>query len=75
MALEIPCSNCGLRPYTEFAFGGELRPTRADSPEEDFARVFLPSNVQGVQRERWFHLFGCRRWTTLARDTTSNRIC
>jgi sarcosine oxidase subunit delta len=37
--------------------------------------VFLPSNVQGVQRERWFHLFGCRRWTTLARDTTSNRIC
>jgi heterotetrameric sarcosine oxidase delta subunit len=36
--------------------------------------VFLRENVPGVQEERWFHLFGCRRWLTVRRDTVSNRI-
>ena len=26
MTLEIACPNCGTRPHTEFAFGGEERP-------------------------------------------------
>ena len=28
VALRSPCPNCGRRPSTEFAFGGELRPAR-----------------------------------------------
>jgi heterotetrameric sarcosine oxidase delta subunit len=74
VALQIPCPNCGPRPYTEFAFGGEERPTTSPDPESDFARVFLPSNTAGPQRERWFHALGCRAWFTVVRDTTTNRI-
>jgi UDPglucose--hexose-1-phosphate uridylyltransferase len=42
--------------------------------EADFARLYLRENVAGVQEERWFHAYGCRRWLTLRRDTTTNRI-
>jgi heterotetrameric sarcosine oxidase delta subunit len=74
VTIEIPCPNCGRRPFTEFSFGGELRPVEASDPEEDFERVYLPSNAAGIQEERWFHAFGCRRWLTLRRDTVTNRI-
>lgn len=74
MGLKIPCPNCGLREYTEFTFGGELRPLEASDPGEDFARVTLRENAAGLQEERWYHLYGCRRWLTLRRDTVTNRI-
>jgi len=74
VTIEIPCPNCGRRPFTEFSFGGELRPVEVSDPEEDFERVYLPSNAAGIQEERWFHAFGCRRWLTLRRDTVTNRI-
>jgi sarcosine oxidase subunit delta len=74
VGLKIDCPHCGLRPYTEFAFGGELRDVRSPDAETDFERVYLPTNGAGLQRERWFHAFGCRRWLTLTRDTVTNRI-
>ena len=75
MGLKIPCPNCGLRPYTEYTFGGELRPLDAAGDREaDFRRVYLRENAPGPQRERWFHAYGCRRWLTLRRDTVNNRI-
>jgi heterotetrameric sarcosine oxidase delta subunit len=74
VALEIPCMHCGSRPHTEFTFGGELRPIEAADPEDDFARVYLKENLAGPQRERWFHAMGCKRWTTLTRNTRSNAI-
>ena len=74
MGLNVPCPTCGPRPYTEFAFGGELRPIEAEDANGDFDRVFLRENVDGVQVERWFHLFGCRRWLTVRRDTRTDRI-
>ena len=55
-------------------WGGELRPLEADGPEADFERVFLPENIAGPQRERWFHAFGCRRWLTVVRDTRANEV-
>jgi heterotetrameric sarcosine oxidase delta subunit len=72
----IPCPRCGRRPYTEFSFGGELRATTIEPEEarENLERVWLRDNAAGVQRERWFHRDGCRRWLTLDRDTTSNEI-
>ena len=73
MTLEIACPNCGARPHTEFAFGGEDRPHAAD-PGTDFERVFYPSNVEGAQRERWYHALGCRSWFVVTRDTRTNRI-
>ena len=74
MGLKIPCPHCGLRPFTEFSFGGEFREPESSSPEEDFRRVWLPDNAAGAQEERWFHAYGCRRWLTISRDTLTNRI-
>jgi sarcosine oxidase subunit delta len=74
VGLKIPCPHCGLRPYTEFAFGGELRPLEARDVDDDFARVYLRENAPGEQEERWYHLYGCRRWLTIRRDTVTNRI-
>jgi methylglutamate dehydrogenase subunit B len=74
VALKIDCPHCGLRPYTEFTFGGELREIHSPDARADFERVYLPTNAAGPQRERWFHAFGCRRWLTLTRDTVTNRI-
>ena len=74
MSLKIPCPNCGQRPYTEFSFGGELRELAAESAHEDFVRVYLRENAPGPQEERWFHAAGCRRWLTLTRDTSTNKI-
>lgn len=74
MSLLVPCPHCGERPYSEFSFGGELRPIEAPDADAEFARVYLRENAAGVQEERWFHLLGCRRWLTLHRDTVANRI-
>jgi methylglutamate dehydrogenase subunit B len=74
VALRIPCPHCGWRPFTEFTFGGELRPIDAERADGDFARVFWRENAAGPQRERWFHSLGCRRWMTLTRDTRNNGI-
>jgi heterotetrameric sarcosine oxidase delta subunit len=82
MALMVTCPNCGPRPYSEFWFGGEQLPhpaaahgaSGADALEEDFGRVWLRTNAAGVQRERWFHHAGCRRWHVAERDTRSNEF-
>jgi sarcosine oxidase subunit delta len=74
MTLSIPCGHCGERPSTEFAFGGEWRELDAPDVEADFARVYLPENPEGTQRERWFHAMGCRMWTTTVRDTRTNVV-
>ena len=74
MGIKDPCPNCGPRDHTEFTFGGELRPMDASDADEDFRRVYLRENAPGEQEERWFHLFGCRRWLTLRRDTVTNAM-
>lgn len=74
MGVMVPCPNCGPREYTEFTFGGELRDVSSPDPESDFRRIYLRDNLAGVQVERWFHVFGCRRWLTLRRDTVTNEI-
>jgi sarcosine oxidase, subunit delta len=69
MGFRIECPNCGPRSYREFRFGGEAR--GGDSVVE---RVWFRDNVAGPQHERWFHEAGCRRWTTVVRDTTTNEF-
>jgi heterotetrameric sarcosine oxidase delta subunit len=70
----VECPLCGDRPFTEFSFGGELREVSSPDPASDFRRVYLRENVAGVQQERWYHAAGCKRWVSLARDTTTNRF-
>ena len=76
VALRLNCPHCGSRAFTEFWFGGELRPTWQPgiSPEDDYRRLWLPENAAGRQTERWFHFAGCRRWLTVERDTVTNEI-
>ena len=74
MALKIPCPHCGEREFAEFSFGGELRAIDSPDPGSDFVRVYLRDNAAGVQTERWFHAYGCRRWLTLRRNTVTNEI-
>lgn len=73
MSVTIRCPHCGPRPSPEFVYGGEWRDLDAGDEAADFERVFLRDNVAGPQRERWFHAFGCRRWTTVTRDTVTQR--
>ena len=53
---------------------GRAPDLEASDAESDFARVVLPRNVAGVHEERWFHLLGCRRWTTVWRDTRTDEV-
>ena len=36
--------------------------------------AFITSNLEGWTTERWSHSFGCRRWMTIRRATTTDRV-
>jgi sarcosine oxidase, subunit delta len=76
MALHIPCPHCGARPVEEFIYGEipQVPDSLTGDDARDLDRSFMRSNPEGVQTERWFHLFGCRRWLTLRRDTRTDMI-
>jgi heterotetrameric sarcosine oxidase delta subunit len=75
MGFKIDCPSCGRRSYHEFWFGGELKPYNPEADfDEDYRNTWLRDNACGIQRERWFHFAGCRRWMTLDRDTRTNDV-
>jgi heterotetrameric sarcosine oxidase delta subunit len=80
MTLKVTCPHCGPRYTTEFWFGGAMEPHAVpaapgvDALTADFDRVWLRTNVAGVQAERWFHHAGCRRWLVVDRDTRTNEF-
>ena len=76
MSLEIPCAHCGPRPVAEFLFGEIPRvPDSITDPDErDVDRGFMHDNAEGRVVERWFHAMGCRRWTTIERDTRTDEV-
>jgi len=74
---ELECPRCGRRPLDEFVFGGERRPVPpelTDADDVDFDGVMLFDNPDGPATERWFHAAGCRRWSTVVRDTHLDRV-
>lgn len=77
--LRIPCPFCGERAESEFTFGGPshiLRPEPAEviSDKEWAEYLFFRDNPRGVHFERWQHVFGCRQWFNLGRDTVTHEI-
>jgi heterotetrameric sarcosine oxidase delta subunit len=75
--LTIVCPHCGPRPVEEFRFGGELPEPPSTLIEEfdrDLDRVWMFTNIEGVQTEQWFHEAGCHRWHTTHRDTSLDRF-
>lgn len=75
--LAIPCTSCGPRSVEEFRWGGAF-PHVPDHVVGDEARnldyVWFLDNDAGVITERWFHEAGCRRWSTVRRDTRTDMV-
>ncbi len=76
MSFLVPCPNCGPRDVNEFSCAGEVtsRPTGQPSLRELMAYVHFRRNVAGVQREWWYHRFGCQTWFLAERDTRTNEV-
>jgi heterotetrameric sarcosine oxidase delta subunit len=75
--LLIPCPWCGSRSDVEFTPGGEAHLARPGPEVSDQAwgeYQYFRANLKGVQTERWFHAYGCRRWFNLVRDTVTHEI-
>ena len=77
--LLIACPYCGEREEREFHCGGEAHIERPEDPEalDDAAwasYLFYRGNPMGLQFERWQHIYGCRQWFNVARDTRSHEI-
>jgi heterotetrameric sarcosine oxidase delta subunit len=72
----LPCPNCGPRDVNEFTCAGEVtvRPKRSPSLRELCEYVYFRRNVAGVQREWWYHRFGCEVWFQAERDTRTNEV-
>jgi sarcosine oxidase subunit delta len=63
MSFLLNCPNCGLRDVSEFRYGGQI-----------LAQLAVGGNLPGVQQERWYHRFGCRRWLAARRDVRTNTV-
>ena len=76
MSIRIPCPHCGERPLQEFVLGEipEVPDSITDPEERAFDRAFMHGNVAGPVTERWFHVYGCRRWVTVRRDTRDDAL-
>jgi heterotetrameric sarcosine oxidase delta subunit len=72
----LTCPVCGPREVNEFRYAGEVtrRPAGTPSPRELASYVHFRDNVAGVQREWWYHRFGCELWFLAERDTRTNEV-
>jgi heterotetrameric sarcosine oxidase delta subunit len=76
MSFLLPCPNCGPRDVNEFTCAGEVtvRPKGSPSLRELCEYVYFRRNVAGIQREWWYHRFGCEVWFQAERDTRTNEV-
>ena len=76
MSFLLNCPNCGPRDVNEFACAGEVtsRPKALPDLRGLTDYVYFRRNVAGVQREWWYHRFGCEIWFLAERDTRTNEI-
>jgi len=76
MSFLLACPHCGLRDVNEFAYAGEVteRPRTSPTVHELSAYVYFRRNTAGVQREWWYHRFGCEAWFLAERDTRTNEV-
>src|ERR687887_521557 len=76
MSFLLTCPNCGPRDVNEFAYAGEVTRRPAENPTQGElgSYVYFRQNVAGVQREWWYHRFGCELWFLAERDTRTNEV-
>jgi heterotetrameric sarcosine oxidase delta subunit len=79
MTLRITCDHCGTRAINEFVHGEVVdvpEGVYSDGPDGDDARdvdrAYMHNNTAGDITEAWFHLYRCRRWVHLSRNTETD---
>ena len=75
--MRIPCPHCGERGVEEFQYRGEAGLVRPAADAELAAwhdYVYLRRNPAGPHRELWQHLYGCRRWLEVTRNTRTHAV-
>ncbi|MGH8670924.1 MAG: sarcosine oxidase subunit delta [Burkholderiales bacterium] len=72
----LKCPINGMRPLSEFAYGGEYR----DMPDPDRASdtvwaayVFNRNGAPGVKKEWWYHI-ASGTWFIAERDTLTDKV-
>ena len=60
----------------EFHYQGEVtvRPKETPTLRDLASYLYFRKNVAGVQREWWYHRFGCQAWFHAERDTRTNEV-
>lgn len=76
MSLKLICPHCGSRPIEEFMYGEipQVPEQLTDPDERDIDRAFMLKNPEGETLEAWFHVYGCRRWLRVRRDSRLDKI-
>lgn len=71
----VPCPLNGLRPESEFVYGGEVRVPPALTCDDATwaAYVFNRSGVPGLKREWWYHV-ASGFWFIAERDTLTGEF-
>ncbi|MFQ5556650.1 MAG: sarcosine oxidase subunit delta [Acidimicrobiales bacterium] len=73
----VPCPNCGPRNSADLRYVGEsqVRPDPATaSPRQWRSYLYLRRNPAGPVTEIWFCRYGCRRYFSAVRDTSTNEF-
>lgn len=73
---QLCCPLNGVRPVSEFAYGGEVRaiPDPDTCSDEDWtAYVFNRSGIPAVKREWWCHI-ASGYWFIVERDTARDIV-
>ena len=73
---QLRCPLNGMRPVSEFAYGGEVRPmpdpdTCSDAEWTDY--VFNRNGSPGIKREWWCHI-ASGYWFIAERDTARDLV-
>jgi heterotetrameric sarcosine oxidase delta subunit len=77
--MRIRCPFCGERDASEFTYAGAANgwrpdPVRVATPDQVFEAVYLRDNPAGPHEELWYHVFGCRSWLQVTRDTRTHEM-
>ena len=77
--MRIQCPFCGERDLSEFSYRGDAGFRRPDAAAPDagprfFEEVYLRVNPAGAHEELWYHLYGCRSWLKVTRNTRTHEI-
>ena len=76
--LKLQCPVCGMvTDETELVAGGEahIKRVASGSTDAEFEEyMFMRHNIQGVNLERWRHVYGCGKWFHAARCSMTNVV-